>query len=45
MQERNIGCIFPPCTKCEDGYLIPFSFGNDVFEKWKCTKCNYTIKK
>jgi Zn ribbon nucleic-acid-binding protein len=38
-------CIFPPCPKCKEGYLVPFSFKEDVFEKWKCTKCGYEVTK
>ena len=38
-------CIFPPCPKCEDGFLLPFSYKEDVFEKWKCSECSYTIEK
>lgn len=39
--------IFPDCpkSKCEKGVLVPFSFGEDVFEKWKCTHCNYELEK
>ncbi len=37
--------IFPPCPKCKKGYLVPFSFNRDVFEKWKCTECGYTVQK
>ena len=37
--------IFPPCPKCEKGYLIPFSRGQDIFELWKCTNCAYTLNK
>jgi len=38
-------CIFPPCPKCEAGFLLPFSRGEDVFEKWKCSECGYVIEK
>jgi hypothetical protein len=38
-------CIFPPCPKCDAGYLLPFSRGEDVFEKWKCNECSYVIEK
>jgi len=38
-------CIFPPCPECLDGYLVPFSYSKDVFEKWKCTKCGKEIRK
>jgi len=36
--------IFPKCPNC-DGALVPFSFKEDVYEKWKCVKCNHTIRK
>ncbi|MEK6872489.1 MAG: hypothetical protein AABW90_00575 [Nanoarchaeota archaeon] len=41
------GCIFPKCVKCEKGYMIPFSFREDVFDKWKCSNpnCNCIIQK
>ena len=41
------GCIFPKCLKCEKGYLLPFSFKEDIFDKWKCSNpnCDYTIRK
>ena len=40
-------CIFPKCVKCEKGYMIPFSFREDVFEKWKCSNpnCDCVIQK
>jgi len=38
-------CIFPKCPKCNEGYLLPFSFKEDVFEKWMCTKCEHLIRK
>ncbi|MBR9705501.1 hypothetical protein GOV14_00550 [Candidatus Pacearchaeota archaeon] len=38
-------CVFPPCPKCDKGYLLPFSYKEDVFEKWKCSECMYTIEK
>ena len=44
-QKNNNGGIFPKCPECKEGYLLPFSFKEDVFEKWKCTKCGHTIKK
>ena len=44
-QRENNECIFPPCPKCEAGYLLPFSYQEDVFEKWKCSECGYTIEK
>ena len=37
--------IFPTCSKCEEGVLLPFSFKNDVFEKWKCSECGHTVHK
>lgn len=47
MVEENNSCIFPKCLRCEKGYLLPFSFKEDVFEKWKCSNpdCEHTIKK
>ena len=42
---ENKACIFPPCPKCEKGYLVPFSFKDDVFEKWKCTECGFELRK
>mgnify|MGYP002831913602 CR=1 FL=1 len=44
-QRENNKCIFPPCPKCEAGYLLPFSYQEDVFEKWKCSECGYVIEK
>jgi len=46
-EQKNNSCIFPPCPKCEEGYLVPFSFKEDVFEKWKCTHedCGHKIEK
>jgi len=40
-------CIFPKCPKCGNGYLLPFSFKEDVFEKWKCSnpECDFILKK
>jgi len=38
-------CIFPRCPKCGKGYLLPFSYKEDVFEKWKCSECGHTIQK
>lgn len=40
-------CIYPKCPKCNKGYLVPFSFKNDVYEKWKCTSpdCDYVLQK
>jgi len=45
MAEENVNCIFPKCPKCEKGCLLPFSRGEDVFEKWKCRDCGHTIEK
>jgi len=45
MVEENNACIFPKCSNCEKGYLLPFSFKEDVFEKWKCSECGHTISK
>ena len=47
MTEKNNNCIFPKCPKCGNGYLLPFSFKEDVFEKWKCSEetCGYTVEK
>ena len=44
-KRENSKCIFPPCPKCETGFLLPFSRGEDVFEKWKCSECGYVIEK
>ena len=38
-------CILPKCPKCGKGVLLPFSFKEDVFEKWKCSECGHTIQK
>ena len=38
-------CMFPKCPKCKEGYLVPFSFKEDVFEKWKCTHCEFELRK
>lgn len=38
-------CIFPKCTKCGKGYLLPFSYKEDVFEKWKCSECGFIVEK
>jgi len=43
MSEEN--CFFPNCPKCEKGVLVPFSFKEDVFEKWKCTECEFELRK
>jgi len=45
MGDEKEGCMFPKCPKCEKGYLVPFSFKEDVFEKWKCTECSHVIGK
>lgn len=48
MEEKmanNENCIFPTCPKCQEGYLLPFSYKEDVFEKWKCSNCEHTILK
>ena len=37
--------IFPVCPKCNEGNLLPFSFKEDVFELWKCSKCEHKIGK
>jgi hypothetical protein len=44
MEENN---IFVTCPMCEKGFLLPFSFKEDVFEKWKCSnpECEYIIRK
>lgn len=46
-QKENTNCIFPKCPKCNKGYLLPFSYKEDVFEKWKCSNeiCKYTVMK
>jgi transposase-like protein len=43
--EENSACIFPKCNDCGNGYLLPFSYKEDVFEKWKCSSCGKTIEK
>ena len=45
MAEDN--CIFPKCAQCNNGYLLPFSFKEDVFEKWKCSnpECDFIVNK
>jgi len=45
MAENN--CVLPQCPICKEGYLLPFSFKEDVFEKWKCSSpdCEYVVKK
>jgi len=45
---RNCSCnIFPKCPECGNGSLLPFSFKEDVFEKWQCTnpECDFILKK
>ena len=37
--------IFPPCPQCNEGFMVPFSRGQDIFELWKCTKCGYVVNK
>ena len=37
--------FFPKCPKCDKGELVPFSFKEDVFEKWKCIDCGYEVTK
>ena len=39
--------IFPKCPRCGEGVLLPFSYKEDVFEKWKCSikECSYTVEK
>jgi len=43
--KENKACIFPKCQKCKKGYLLPFSYQEDVFEKWKCSECGITVEK
>lgn len=43
-KDKN-NCIFPRCPKCGKGYLLPFSYKEDVFEKWKCSECGHVIEK
>ncbi|MBS3077113.1 hypothetical protein J4233_02465 [Candidatus Pacearchaeota archaeon] len=51
MEENKCECgcccngIFPKCPMCEEGVLLPFSYKEDVFEKWKCSKCEHVIQK
>ena len=44
MEGENQNCIFPKCGK---GYLLPFSYKEDVYEKWKCPnpECDFIVKK
>ena len=39
--------IFPKCLACDKSQLLPFSFKEDVFEKWKCSNpdCDFIVKK
>jgi len=37
--------IFPTCPQCDDGRLLPFSRGEDIFELWKCSHCGFTVYK
>ncbi|KXA89907.1 hypothetical protein AKJ61_01850 [candidate division MSBL1 archaeon SCGC-AAA259B11] len=39
------GTVFPDCPACEEGVLVPFSFSEDVFEKWKCNRCGFVLQK
>jgi hypothetical protein len=47
MSEEKDNCIFPKCPNCKEGYLLPFSFKEDVFEKWKCSNpnCGFVLRK
>ena len=47
MADENDNCMLPKCPKCNNGHLLPFSFKEDVFEKWKCSnpECGYTVEK
>ena len=47
MAEENNACIFPKCPRCGEGYLLPFSFKEDVFEKWQCSnpECDFILEK
>jgi len=49
MEDKKCECggngIFPKCPECGEGVLLPFSYKEDVFEKWKCAKCEHTIQK
>ena len=47
MEGENSNCIFPKCPKCGKGYLLPFSYKEDVFEKWKCSQpdCDFVREK
>ncbi|MGK0209298.1 MAG: ribosomal protein S27AE [Patescibacteria group bacterium] len=37
--------LLPRCPECDAGTLLPFSYKEDVFEKWKCSHCKHTIQK
>jgi len=45
--EGNSNGIFPKCPTCDSGCLLPFSFKEDVFEKWKCSNpdCTFVLMK
>ena len=43
--EKENNCAYPVCPKCLEGNLVPFSYQDDVYEKWKCTSCKYVLKK
>ena len=45
MTEENKNGIFPTCHECKKGALLPFSYKDDVFEKWKCTQCGFILEK
>ncbi len=47
MTEQNDFGIFPKCPTCKEGCLLPFSFKEDVFEKWGCSNpdCDFVMKK
>ncbi len=45
IEKEDKACIFPRCPKCKQGYLLPFSYQEDVFEKWKCSECGFTVEK
>ena len=46
-EEESFKCIFPKCPKCGKGCLLPFSYKEDVFEKWKCSnpECDFVVQK
>ncbi len=43
--EKENNCAYPICPSCGEGNLVPFSYQNDVYEKWKCTKCRFVLPK